>query len=572
MRRLSVGGLRFELRTQLRARQPSVWFGPRRAATGGLRRLRIAGIVSGARVVPDARRGRRGERIAARCHACVATCSTRIVSARRPAAVHASMPPSAAARADSPSAAEAARPGAPTPRSDMRNRATMSRSSGKSSRPRERVEIEQHGARDVRARVVRERRADVDDERPRLAGQPLAQFVDRDHRRREKPRHAPALPRLDERRTRRRARATTSAASARCDVHPCRARRSICAREQRAGDHRRTRPERRARRRRQRERADAHLQRAGDRRRDGREARNELRHDDREEAPALEDAFRLANARVGRQRNAAQEAQHRIAVPAAGPEPQQVGDERRGDGDRERLQRSRCVPAIASAPASIIVGTAGIGRPSCCSSTFSPTRGTPYSASWLAMESMRNSATMSASRESAHGSERRRSQGPLVFCRRVRDNFVSRHASVHEPVRFAEEPHGDSAVDHARRARTTPRDRPRRHGCSPPAKAPHGGAKAGASSARRRGPWLGIFVVFVVLSIALVMVPIVGSLVHTVLTPVFAGGVMLGCHALARGEPLTIGHLFEGFQRRALRAAAACSDCCGSRSCSSSRS
>ena len=60
--------------------------------------------------------------------------------------------------------------------------------------------------------------------------------------------------------------------------------------------------------------------------------------------------------------------------------------------------------------------------------------------------------------------------------------------------------------------------------------------------------WIGIFVVFVVVSIALVLVPIVGSLAHTVLTPVFAGGVMLGCHALARGEPLRIGHLFEGFQ------------------------
>ena len=63
------------------------------------------------------------------------------------------------------------------------------------------------------------------------------------------------------------------------------------------------------------------------------------------------------------------------------------------------------------------------------------------------------------------------------------------------------------------------------------------------------GVWLGIFVVFVVLSIALVLIPIVGSLVGTVLTPVFAGGVMLGCHALAHGRPLTVGHLFEGFQR-----------------------
>lgn len=61
-------------------------------------------------------------------------------------------------------------------------------------------------------------------------------------------------------------------------------------------------------------------------------------------------------------------------------------------------------------------------------------------------------------------------------------------------------------------------------------------------------PWIGIFVVFVVISIALSYVPVVGHPVYVVLTPVFAGGVMLGCHALARGEPLTIGHLFEGFR------------------------
>lgn len=60
--------------------------------------------------------------------------------------------------------------------------------------------------------------------------------------------------------------------------------------------------------------------------------------------------------------------------------------------------------------------------------------------------------------------------------------------------------------------------------------------------------WLGILVVFVVLSIALMLIPIIGSLVHTVLTPVFAGGLMLGCDALARGRPLTMGHLFGGFR------------------------
>ena len=60
--------------------------------------------------------------------------------------------------------------------------------------------------------------------------------------------------------------------------------------------------------------------------------------------------------------------------------------------------------------------------------------------------------------------------------------------------------------------------------------------------------WIGLLVVLVVVSIALVMVPIVGKVAHTVLTPVFLGGLMLGCHALAQGQPLTIGHLFEGFR------------------------
>jgi uncharacterized membrane protein len=61
-------------------------------------------------------------------------------------------------------------------------------------------------------------------------------------------------------------------------------------------------------------------------------------------------------------------------------------------------------------------------------------------------------------------------------------------------------------------------------------------------------PWIGMLVVFVVISIGLSFVPIVGQPIYVVLTPVFAGGVMLGCHALARGQPLTVGHLFEGFR------------------------
>ena len=60
--------------------------------------------------------------------------------------------------------------------------------------------------------------------------------------------------------------------------------------------------------------------------------------------------------------------------------------------------------------------------------------------------------------------------------------------------------------------------------------------------------WMGIVVVFAVASTLLVFIPAIGGILQSVLTPVFAGGIMLGCHALARGERLTIGHLFEGFQ------------------------
>src|SRR5437667_186121 len=62
------------------------------------------------------------------------------------------------------------------------------------------------------------------------------------------------------------------------------------------------------------------------------------------------------------------------------------------------------------------------------------------------------------------------------------------------------------------------------------------------------GAWIVILVVYVLISIGLAIIPVVGNLAHLVLTPVFIGGVMLGCHALARGEPLSIGHLFGGFQ------------------------
>jgi len=61
------------------------------------------------------------------------------------------------------------------------------------------------------------------------------------------------------------------------------------------------------------------------------------------------------------------------------------------------------------------------------------------------------------------------------------------------------------------------------------------------------GPWIALILVFILLMVGIAFVPIVGSIAESVLAPVFGGGIALGCHALAKGRPLTLGHLFEGF-------------------------
>jgi hypothetical protein len=59
--------------------------------------------------------------------------------------------------------------------------------------------------------------------------------------------------------------------------------------------------------------------------------------------------------------------------------------------------------------------------------------------------------------------------------------------------------------------------------------------------------WMLIVVAYLVISIVLTIIPVVGGLAHIVLTPVFVGGMMQGCQALARGERLEFAHLFAGF-------------------------
>ena len=67
------------------------------------------------------------------------------------------------------------------------------------------------------------------------------------------------------------------------------------------------------------------------------------------------------------------------------------------------------------------------------------------------------------------------------------------------------------------------------------------------------GTWIGIIIIQVIVFILVMLVLStpkvdVASIVQSILTPTFGGGLMLGCAAIARGERLRVGHLFEGFK------------------------
>ena len=68
---------------------------------------------------------------------------------------------------------------------------------------------------------------------------------------------------------------------------------------------------------------------------------------------------------------------------------------------------------------------------------------------------------------------------------------------------------------------------------------------------RQPGMWIGLVLVLFVIFVGLGLIPFVGSLALTLLGPVFAGGVVIGCRALDEGGELELSHLFAGFQQRA---------------------
>jgi hypothetical protein len=60
--------------------------------------------------------------------------------------------------------------------------------------------------------------------------------------------------------------------------------------------------------------------------------------------------------------------------------------------------------------------------------------------------------------------------------------------------------------------------------------------------------WIGMIVVLGVVLIVLAFVPVVGNIAGSLLAPVLFGGLLVGCHALARGRPLQFDHLLAGFK------------------------
>jgi hypothetical protein len=61
--------------------------------------------------------------------------------------------------------------------------------------------------------------------------------------------------------------------------------------------------------------------------------------------------------------------------------------------------------------------------------------------------------------------------------------------------------------------------------------------------------WIVLVVLIFVVAIVIGIIPIIGSLAFQVLTPVFAGGFVLGCWSLENNGELEIEHLLAGFKR-----------------------
>ncbi len=65
------------------------------------------------------------------------------------------------------------------------------------------------------------------------------------------------------------------------------------------------------------------------------------------------------------------------------------------------------------------------------------------------------------------------------------------------------------------------------------------------------GQWLLLTIVFLSMMLALSIVPLVGTLVANLLTPVFVAGLLHACRRASNSEKLELGDLYAGFGRNA---------------------
>lgn len=61
--------------------------------------------------------------------------------------------------------------------------------------------------------------------------------------------------------------------------------------------------------------------------------------------------------------------------------------------------------------------------------------------------------------------------------------------------------------------------------------------------------WIILFVIYLAIIVPISLVPVIGSVLSTLLAPVFAAGMMWGCKALTQQQDLEINHLFAGFKQ-----------------------
>ena len=63
------------------------------------------------------------------------------------------------------------------------------------------------------------------------------------------------------------------------------------------------------------------------------------------------------------------------------------------------------------------------------------------------------------------------------------------------------------------------------------------------------GMWIILFVIYLLIIVPISLIPVVGSILSTLLAPVFAAGLMWGCKAVVQHQDLEINHLFAGFKK-----------------------